>query len=160
MSALLEARGVSKAFAGVRAVDDASLTVESGSITRVGSEVHFVIQQEKNRLKVAYHGSDPLPDTFEALLSLTSFGSPDSLLETLQATGLPPTLVELDLSESAIDSPTWFLANKAMFHGIKRLVLRDVSMDADAAKALATLGPEIVHTAGGGAKYRYVVGSE
>ena len=33
MSALLEARGVSKAFAGVRAVDDASLTVESGSIT-------------------------------------------------------------------------------------------------------------------------------
>ena len=33
MSALLEAHGVSKAFAGVRAVDDASLTVESGSIT-------------------------------------------------------------------------------------------------------------------------------
>ncbi len=33
MSALLEARGVSKAFAGVRAVDDVSLTVEAGSIT-------------------------------------------------------------------------------------------------------------------------------
>ena len=33
MSALLEVRGVSKAFGGVRAVDDASLAVESGSIT-------------------------------------------------------------------------------------------------------------------------------
>ena len=33
MSALLEARGVSKAFAGVRAVDDASLAVEPASIT-------------------------------------------------------------------------------------------------------------------------------
>jgi ABC-type branched-subunit amino acid transport system ATPase component len=33
MSALLEAHGVSKAFAGVRAVDDASLVVQDGSIT-------------------------------------------------------------------------------------------------------------------------------
>ena len=33
MSALLEAHGVSKAFAGVRAVDDASLVVQEGSIT-------------------------------------------------------------------------------------------------------------------------------
>jgi ABC-type branched-subunit amino acid transport system ATPase component len=33
VSALLEARGVSKAFAGVRAVDDASLAVEAASIT-------------------------------------------------------------------------------------------------------------------------------
>jgi ABC-type branched-subunit amino acid transport system ATPase component len=33
MSALLEAHGVSKAFAGVRAVDDATLVVQDGSIT-------------------------------------------------------------------------------------------------------------------------------
>jgi len=33
VSALLEVRGVSKAFAGIRAVDDASLVVEVGSIT-------------------------------------------------------------------------------------------------------------------------------
>jgi ABC-type branched-subunit amino acid transport system ATPase component len=33
MSALLEAHGVSKAFAGVRVVDDASLVVQDGSIT-------------------------------------------------------------------------------------------------------------------------------
>ena len=39
--------------------------VESGSIQRVGSEVHFVITQEQRKLKVAYGGTDPLPDTFK-----------------------------------------------------------------------------------------------
>lgn len=38
--------------------------VESGSIERAGSQVHFVLVQDKTRLKVAYTGSDPLPDTF------------------------------------------------------------------------------------------------
>src|SRR5205807_8818770 len=39
--------------------------VEAGSIQRVGSQVHFVLVQDKSRLKVAYHGTDPLPDTFK-----------------------------------------------------------------------------------------------
>jgi cytochrome c-type biogenesis protein CcmE len=39
--------------------------VEAGSIQRVGSQVQFVLVQDKTRLKVAYHGSDPLPDTFK-----------------------------------------------------------------------------------------------
>lgn len=39
--------------------------VEAGSIQRVGSTVNFVIIQDKARLKVSYHGSDPLPDTFK-----------------------------------------------------------------------------------------------
>jgi cytochrome c-type biogenesis protein CcmE len=39
--------------------------VESGSIHRVGSEVQFVLIQDKLRLKVAYTGSEPLPDTFK-----------------------------------------------------------------------------------------------
>jgi len=39
--------------------------VEAGSIQRVGSTVNFVIVQDKARLKVSYHGSDPLPDTFK-----------------------------------------------------------------------------------------------
>jgi cytochrome c-type biogenesis protein CcmE len=39
--------------------------VEPGSIKRVGSEVHFVISQDKQRLQVAYTGTDPLPDTFK-----------------------------------------------------------------------------------------------
>jgi cytochrome c-type biogenesis protein CcmE len=38
--------------------------VESGSIQRAGKEVVFVLIQEKERLKVAYTGADPLPDTF------------------------------------------------------------------------------------------------
>jgi len=39
--------------------------VEAGSIQRVGNQVQFVLVQDKTRLKVAYHGSDPLPDTFK-----------------------------------------------------------------------------------------------
>jgi cytochrome c-type biogenesis protein CcmE len=39
--------------------------VEAGSIQRVGNQVQFVLVQDKSRLKVAYHGSDPLPDTFK-----------------------------------------------------------------------------------------------
>ena len=38
--------------------------VESGSIERVGGNVQFVLVQDKTRLKVAYTGTDPLPDTF------------------------------------------------------------------------------------------------
>ncbi|HMD76759.1 MAG TPA: cytochrome c maturation protein CcmE [Terracidiphilus sp.] len=38
--------------------------VESGSIQRVGNQVQFVLVQDKMRLKVAYTGTDPLPDTF------------------------------------------------------------------------------------------------
>lgn len=40
--------------------------VENGSIQRVGNEVHFVLTQDANtHLKVAYSGTDPLPDTFK-----------------------------------------------------------------------------------------------
>ena len=39
--------------------------VESGSIQRVGKEVQFVLIQDKSRLKVAYTGTEPLPDTFK-----------------------------------------------------------------------------------------------
>ena len=39
--------------------------VEAGSIKHVGSEVRFVLMQDKLRLKVVYNGSDPLPDTFK-----------------------------------------------------------------------------------------------
>ncbi len=40
--------------------------VAAGSIQRVGPEVQFVLTQDNNtRLKVAYMGTDPLPDTFK-----------------------------------------------------------------------------------------------
>jgi len=38
--------------------------VESGSIQRAGSQVQFVLLEDKLKLKVAYTGTDPLPDTF------------------------------------------------------------------------------------------------
>ena len=38
--------------------------VSAGSIVRKGSIVEFTLLQEKRTLKVAYSGSDPLPDTF------------------------------------------------------------------------------------------------
>lgn len=39
--------------------------IAAGSIERKGSEVTFVIAQEKMQLKVVYNGIDPLPDTFK-----------------------------------------------------------------------------------------------
>jgi len=39
--------------------------VEGGSIQRVGNQVQFVLCQDKLRVKVAYTGTDPLPDTFK-----------------------------------------------------------------------------------------------
>jgi len=39
--------------------------VESGSIQRVGNQVQFVLTQDDKKLKVAYTGSEPLPDTFK-----------------------------------------------------------------------------------------------
>ena len=39
--------------------------VEAGSIQRIGKTVQFVMVQDKARLKVAYNGTDPLPDTFK-----------------------------------------------------------------------------------------------
>jgi cytochrome c-type biogenesis protein CcmE len=38
--------------------------VESGSIQRVGGQVVFVLIQDGRKIKVAYTGRDPLPDTF------------------------------------------------------------------------------------------------
>jgi cytochrome c-type biogenesis protein CcmE len=40
--------------------------VAAGSIQRVGNEVQFTLTQDNNsKLKVAYTGIDPLPDTFK-----------------------------------------------------------------------------------------------
>jgi cytochrome c-type biogenesis protein CcmE len=39
--------------------------VEAGSIQRKGATVQFVLLQEQQRIKVAYNGTDPLPDTFK-----------------------------------------------------------------------------------------------
>jgi cytochrome c-type biogenesis protein CcmE len=38
--------------------------VEKDSIKREGTETRFVLVQDRQRLNVAYTGSEPLPDTF------------------------------------------------------------------------------------------------
>lgn len=38
--------------------------VEDGSIVRKGSEVHFTLLGENQKLQIVYTGSEPLPDTF------------------------------------------------------------------------------------------------
>jgi cytochrome c-type biogenesis protein CcmE len=38
--------------------------VASGSIQRANGQVEFTLTQDKKQLKVAYTGTDPLPDTF------------------------------------------------------------------------------------------------
>src|SRR5262249_40596822 len=38
--------------------------VEGGSIQRKDRQVEFILQQDKLKLKVAYTGAEPLPDTF------------------------------------------------------------------------------------------------
>ena len=39
--------------------------VQEGSIQRVGNQVQFTLIQDKQTLKIAYIGTDPLPDTFK-----------------------------------------------------------------------------------------------
>jgi cytochrome c-type biogenesis protein CcmE len=39
--------------------------VAAGSIQRVGNQTQFVLVQDKTTLKIAYAGTDPLPDTFK-----------------------------------------------------------------------------------------------
>ncbi|HWB84314.1 MAG TPA: cytochrome c maturation protein CcmE [Bryobacteraceae bacterium] len=51
--------------------------VENGSIERVGNQVHFVLVQDKLRLKVAYTGTDPLPDTFRGGAQALADGTMD-----------------------------------------------------------------------------------
>jgi cytochrome c-type biogenesis protein CcmE len=38
--------------------------VETGSIQRIGNTVQFILTQETKKLRVAYTGTEPLPDTF------------------------------------------------------------------------------------------------
>ena len=39
--------------------------VLAGSIQHVGSQVQFILSQDNQNLKIAYTGTDPLPDTFK-----------------------------------------------------------------------------------------------
>ncbi len=103
---------------------------------------------------------DSLKKTPLKRLALTSFDSASTLLDCIEQAGLPPKLEELDLSDSSLSDAEWFTKNKELIAPLKRLVLERTTMSDEDAKKLATLGPEIKHSSGHGARYRYVVGSE
>lgn len=91
-------------------------------------------------------------------LALTSFDSADSMLGVLEAITFPPTLRVLDLSDSSIRESAWFVRNRAKLAGLAELVLEHTPIHGD--PKLQTLGPQIRSSEGGGASYRYIVGSE
>lgn len=96
-------------------------------------------------------------------LALTSFVGGRTLIPTLAAAGLAPTLVELDLSHSELsdDEIDVMLQNQAAFAQVKRVVLSGTPVTAKALERLRGLGIEVVKDdSEPGAKHRYVVGQE
>jgi hypothetical protein len=51
-------------------------------------------------------------------------------------------------------------AHPALFRALDRLVLERTAIGAAGLASLRKLGPQIVHSEGSGARYRYVVGQE
>lgn len=95
-------------------------------------------------------------------LALTSFDSADSLLRALVTYGLAETLEELDLSCSSLSSaevPT-MLEHSELFRALKLLDVRQTAISKSNAGRLTGLGPEVKHSTGSGARYRYIVGME
>ncbi len=96
-------------------------------------------------------------------LALQGNESVSAIVTMLFAVGLPPGLVELDLSDTALgkaDVKT-FVSNKAKLGSLKRLIAqRTLLSDKDVA-ALRKIGLEVVSSRRAGeARYRYVVGQE
>lgn len=93
-------------------------------------------------------------------LSLTSFASSLSLLRALREHGLPETLRHLDLSGSDLDrgGAEWIVENEDLFRQLDTLDLRETLIND--ARPLSALEPEVLHSSGGGAMYRFSVGME
>lgn len=97
-------------------------------------------------------------------LALTNFVGSGSLIDTLGQAGVAPTLVELDLSHSALsddDVVERMFAHLPTFSTIKRMVLDGTHVTDEAMTRLRGLGIEVVKDGSpAGAKYRFVVGQE
>lgn len=117
---------------------------------------------------VSWDGLRPALARFKKMKSLRRLAlrgseSVSAIVTMLFAVGLPPGLVELDLSDSALAKAEvkTFVSNKAKLGSLKRLVAeRTLLTDKDVA-ALRKLGLEVVSSRRAGeARYRYVIGQE
>lgn len=97
-------------------------------------------------------------------LRLTSFDHAQALLEAINQHGLAPSLEELDLSDSMLDGQylSLFEAQAAMYRRLKRLVVEDTRLNAEAMADLKKLVPTVVGEPGEKylPQFRYVVGME
>ena len=93
-------------------------------------------------------------------LSLTSFANSRPLLEALVASGLLSQLSRLDLSGSDLDDDdvAWMLEQRAAFAKLDHLDLNGTPLSRS--DDLATLGPQIAFSPGGGHGYEFSVGME
>lgn len=101
-----------------------------------------------------------LADTPIEHLSLTSFASSRNLLQALADHGLPATLRSLDLSGSDLnnDDVEWMVEHATLFDRLTLIDLSDTLIEDPS--PLSVLKPEVVHSSGGGAIYRFSVGME
>ena len=93
-------------------------------------------------------------------LALTSFGDAYAFTDALGAATFPPSLVELDFSDSVFDHVAAArLADHPVMLQLERLVLERVRLPSP--KALAGFGVDIVHShAPAAPTYRYITGME
>jgi hypothetical protein len=112
------------------------------------------------------HWREELPPVLDMIrtlplerLALTSWLDVYGVFDTLAAATFPPSLVELDFSDSGFDDVAASrLANLNVMLQLKRLVLAGVPLRQP--QLLDGFGVDIVRSHGAGATHRYVVGME
>ncbi len=95
-------------------------------------------------------------------LALTSFASTRGVLAAIHEVGLPAGLEELDLSDSSLGErdAEQMIQHEGMYASLKRLVLKRTSLSSQTAELLSLMGPQVLHSQGDGARYRFLVGAE
>lgn len=95
-------------------------------------------------------------------LALTSFDSTRGVLAAIHEFGLPAGLEELDLSDSSLGErdAEQMIQHEGMYASLKRLVLKRTSLSSQTAELLSLMGPQVLHSQGNGARYRFLVGAE
>ncbi len=78
-------------------------------------------------------------------LSLTNFASTSAVLELIATTGLPPSLRELDLSQSSLSTRdlAWFTSHAPLLTNLRKLTVLETGFSDDDVKTLRTIVPEV-----------------